>query len=177
MSDVLLHYEQLCARIDQKFTEIRAQHQSEFACQRGCHSCCKPGLTVNALEKKSLQEFFLAYPALQQEARELELSDPFRGTRCRFLRASGDCLVYEARPIVCRTHGAPLQARSPDADETVLRDVCPLNFKNLDITTLPPEQVMNLDTVNTLLAVLTKIGFPGNESRTLLSVDTLLESQ
>jgi len=159
-------YQNLCERLDQKFAEIQSKYPQSFACGRGCHSCCKPGLTVNRLEKAVLERHFQQNPQLQLEAKNLEESDPHKGTRCRYLRASGDCLVYEVRPIVCRSHGAPLELRSTEDENIRMRDVCPLNFKTLDIVTLPNESVLNLETLNTLLGLLTKLAFPGDETRT-----------
>ncbi len=129
---------------------------------------------MNALEKASLKELFLSSPALQEEARALEEENPHQGKRCNFLRANGECLVYEARPIVCRTHGAPVQAKGLDVEGETWVDVCPLNFQGIEISSLPPAHVLNLDTINMILAVLTNHGFRGDESRTLLSVGAIL---
>ena len=46
-------YSDLCKKIDLKFDEIRSHYPKSFACGLGCHSCCKPGLTVNSIEKES----------------------------------------------------------------------------------------------------------------------------
>jgi uncharacterized protein len=174
MGSGLDQYELLLARLDQKFTEIRGHYPKEFSCARGCHGCCRPGVTVNRLEAQALQNYFIENPDLGEKARALEASNPFKGDRCHFLEASGNCLVYEARPLVCRSHGAPLEMRSLEDEGVKLRDVCPLNFTGLDIVTLPSAHLLNLDTMNTLLALLSEMEFPGDESRTLLRVDALL---
>ena len=57
------------------------------------------------------------------------------------------CLLYTARPIICRTHGLPL-IMTQDGERTV--DFCPLNFQGLD--TLPGNAVIDLDRLNTTLA-------------------------
>jgi len=174
-AEALQQYRQLCDRIGQKFAEIRAKHPEQFACRSGCHSCCKPGIGVGRLEKESLKEFLLSDPARVDEAIALENANPFEGKRCSFLRANGECLVYEARPFVCRSFGAPLQVQSLDDEEVRLRDVCELNFKGIDITQLPADDVLNSDTLNTLLALLTKRAFPGDKSRTRLELSSLLK--
>lgn len=173
-------YRELLRRVEEKFEEIRALYPAQFACRLGCHSCCRPGLTVSALEAESLRAFFLANPGVEAEARRVAALDPHQGKRCALLDEQGACVVYEARPLVCRSHGAPLQFR-PLADgkkdsESQLRqrDVCPLNFTGLEIAQLPADAVLNLDTINTLLALLTRMAFPGDESRTPLRLEALL---
>lgn len=167
----LNQYRELRVRVDEKFREIHDAYPSEFQCRMGCHSCCKPGLTVNRLEKEALRE---VVAARETELRALAAENPFGGKRCSFLSANGACAVYEARPFVCRTHGAPLQFRPLEAAENErARDVCPLNFKQ-GIAELPATAVINLDTINTLLALLSQRAFPGDASRTPLTVDGLL---
>ncbi len=130
---------------------------------------------MGRLEKEALKALLLSRPGLIDEATKLEAENPHQGKRCDFLKANGDCLVYEARPFVCRSFGAPLQVQSLDDEDVKLRDVCPLNFKSLDITTLPANEVLNVDTLNTLLALLTKSAFPGDKSRTRLNLGALLK--
>ncbi len=176
----LTQYRELLRRVEEKFEEIRALHPDQFACRLGCHSCCRPGLTVNALEAEALRIFFAAHPAAAAEARRLAALDPHKGKRCALLDENGACVAYEARPLVCRSHGAPLQFRpledgKKDAESQLRqRDVCPLNFTGLEIAQLPAGAVINLDTINTLLALLTRLAFPGDESRAPLRAEALL---
>jgi Fe-S-cluster containining protein len=179
LSTDLGQYRELRARVDAKFDEIRSHYPKEFECRLGCHSCCKPALTVNAIERASLAQFLRERPALVEELRALEKENPHKGKRCSMLSAAGECRVYEARPMVCRSHGAPLQFRMPEPsapDENArARDVCPLNFTHVSLADVPATDVLNLDTLNTLLALLTQRAFPGDESRTPLRVDALLD--
>lgn len=172
----LEQYRDLRGRVDDKFREIVALYPADFSCRLGCHSCCKPSLTVNALEREELRTHLEARPALVTELRELEAANPHKGKRCSFLRADGACAVYEVRPLVCRSHGAPLQFRPLDSKDENLRnrDVCPLNFTARGISELPATSVINLDTINVLLALLVQRSFPGDQSRTPLRVNALL---
>ncbi|MFW5788732.1 MAG: hypothetical protein ACOCW3_02220, partial [Spirochaetota bacterium] len=43
-------------------------------------------------------------------------SPPAPRRRCAFLGRSGECTVYEGRPIICRTHGLPLGYRVYEYD-------------------------------------------------------------
>lgn len=177
--DPIHQYRELLRRLDEKFAEIQARYGSEFACRLGCHSCCKPGLTVGALEAQALKLWFEAHPEAAEAARRLEAANPHKGKRCALLDEHGACVAYEARPLVCRSHGAPLQFKDPegrgkDDEQLRLRDVCPLNFKSVELSSLPPDSVLNLDTLNTLLALLTRLAHPGNEARTPLRIGSIL---
>ena len=172
-------YRELLRRLDEKFAEIHARYPGEFACRLGCHSCCKPGLTVGALEAQALGLWFDAHPEAAEAAKRLEQANPHSGKRCALLDEHGACVAYEARPLVCRSHGAPLQYKDPsgrgkDDEQVRLRDVCPLNFRSTELASLPPDAVLNLDTLNTLLALLTRLAHPGIEARTALRIGSIL---
>jgi len=76
---------------------------------------------------------------------------------CTFLY-NDRCSIYEARPIICRTQGAPLFIQS----ENVL-DYCPLNFEKADPE---KEDWLNLERLNTLLSFAAKT--TGEEKRVSL---------
>lgn len=152
----LTQYTELRAKVDAKFAEIAGRNPQDFACGVGCHSCCLPGLTVNPLEAEAIRRYLDQHP-------EKRAAPAFGKSRCRFLGPEGACSIYEARPLVCRSHGAPLQFRDPESkkfEEALrFRDVCPLNFKEKDLGKLPVEDVLNLDTINTLLSLLASRAF------------------
>ncbi len=70
------------------------------------------------------------------------------GARCPLLRDER-CLLYEARPIICRTHGLPIVYTQEGAQ---ISDCCPLNLTGT--TSLSGSDVVNLDTLNTLLTAI-----------------------
>ncbi len=167
----MTHYEALLAKVDTLFSQIQERHPQSFHCQAGCHSCCKPKITVNALEAEWLRWQLSKLPENQKAALLAnEKQNPFRGERCAFLQASGDCGIYELRPIVCRSHGAPLQFKE---EEKIFRDVCPLNFSEQNIGELAPTDVMNLDTIHALLSLLLQQSKLGDQ-RTELKPSALL---
>jgi Fe-S-cluster containining protein len=71
--------------------------------------------------------------------------------RCPLLH-QGVCLLYEARPIICRTHGYPLLT---ELDGKGTLDHCPLNFK--EITNFPAKTIINMDIVNITLAAINSV--------------------
>lgn len=177
LPEVLLRYRELSGRVDEKFAEIQGRYPASFACRAGCHSCCKPSLTVNRLEAAAIAKFLDSSPELVASLRALAAANPHRGKRCSFLAASGACGIYEARPLVCRSHGAPIQFKESGGEDALrLRDVCGLNFQGEDIGALPADSVLNLDTLNTLLAVLAKQVYGKDASRVPLTLEAVLNS-
>lgn len=175
MTEALTQYRALLAKVDTLFAEIRGRHPGDFSCRLGCHSCCKPGLTVNSLEAENIRQGLS--PALAEKMRLLEATDAYQGLRCAFLESDGACGIYSLRPLVCRSHGLPLQFKDfGEADgEAIFRDVCYLNFQNHEIADLPDQDVLNLDTLNTILAMLNRL-HGGGELRHELTVSGILGS-
>jgi hypothetical protein len=60
-------------------------------------------------------------------------------------------MVYEARPIICRTHGYPLYMEKEDR---AMVDFCPKNFKG--VKKLDRADMLDLDRMNTLLTAVNK---------------------
>jgi Fe-S-cluster containining protein len=171
-NELLIAYRQLLTKLDQKFSEIQSRHLSRMKCGAGCHSCCVPNLTVFEIERENIRELIERTPGLEAKLVALEKQNPHKGTRCRFLDAQGNCAVYEARPLVCRSHGAPLFSKQ---DGEALLDVCPLNFSELEtLSVLLREDFINLDLLNTILAALNKNLDPSG-ARIPLTVDGVLQ--
>lgn len=139
---MLASYGELLRRVDEFFTRVQSKYPEKMECQKGCHSCCKPGLTVSLIEAKSIQNYLKDHPAIA--------AGPMKD-RCAFLSTAGECQIYPVRPLVCRSHGLPLILTG---EKETLLDVCPLNFKESKLETLPKEDVFNGDTLNTILATL-----------------------
>jgi Fe-S-cluster containining protein len=147
----LADYRKLLKKVDDKFTEIHSRNQQHMQCGKGCHSCCQPGLSVFEVEKEALRTHILATPGLQEELEQLEQEDPHQGSRCKFLSAAGACSVYEARPVICRSHGTPIWIKH---DGHLSKDVCPKNFSGLDLDAVATEDFINIELLNMLLTVI-----------------------
>lgn len=84
---------------------IETAHGS-WPCRKGCDTCCTrlaalPELT--AAEWELLRSAVAVLPA-EVHGRIAALAGEVRPIVCPFLEA-GACLVYEARPVACRTYG------------------------------------------------------------------------
>lgn len=158
-------------KVEAHVENVSARHPTRMHCGRGCHACCQPGLTVGPAEAARLRAH-LSDPAVAGRVRALAESDPWRGTRCALLDADGACSVYEARPLVCRSHGVPQQVR--EEGET-RRDACELNFTDVGLSTLDSRDVLDLDVVHTVLAVIhARFDAEGHDVRTPLTAQALV---
>jgi len=97
-------------RIEARARSTREAHPW-WPCANGCDLCCRslPRLPeMTAAEWERLRDAIDALPADVREAIRTRTDEaPFAGPlTCPMLdRERGSCLVYEARPIVCRTYG------------------------------------------------------------------------
>ena len=81
--------------------------------------------------------------------------------RCPLLNDKGQCRVYDARPMICRSHGLPISLGDPPS-----RDVCPLNFTSgPSPDVMPAEDVLNVNSVNAIMAVLDHVEADGKGQR------------
>jgi Fe-S-cluster containining protein len=79
-------------------------------CGSGCSDCCHVRLTVTAVEANAIRAEIACWPA-DRRAALISVGAAARPDCCVALDASGRCLIYAARPIVCRSHGAPIRMR------------------------------------------------------------------
>lgn len=141
----LRNYQSLVEKVDALCFGIKERFGAHLACRRGCDACCR-----------HLSLFWVEAVAL---ARALDDLDQEAATRIRArarqarpegpcpLLAGGSCLLYPARPIICRTHGLALLTGGEGERQV---DCCPQNFRGLQ--TLPASAVIDLETLNTALA-------------------------
>lgn len=131
--------ERIHERVDAFFEEARAA--GGVTCRPGCTGCCEVDLTVFQVEAGRIAACFAALPEAERTAAAQRARD---GQHCAMLSPQGRCVVYEARPLICRTHGLALLL----SDGTL--DHCPLNYREA-----PParQNVLVLDRVNEPLAV------------------------
>ncbi|WP_298038574.1 YkgJ family cysteine cluster protein [uncultured Desulfuromonas sp.] len=143
--DLLENYRTLVERVDALAGRIEEAFSDEIACHRGCDSCCRH-LSVFPVEGYALARALEEMPEkaanrLRGLARKVAPDAP-----CPLLKG-GECLLYSARPIICRTHGLPLL--TGEGGERRI-DFCPQNFTGA--ASLPAEAVINLDLLNATLA-------------------------
>jgi Fe-S-cluster containining protein len=139
-------YTRILDRADDFFRSVSESQPQNLQCGRGCSLCCyglfeigsgDVPLIADGLAKlhpsrrkmiiRRSQEIVDSskHPDLRECSAEEK--DAFfertASTACPNLDERGECLMYENRPLVCRTFGLPLR----NADEYI-GDVCELNF-------------------------------------------------
>ncbi len=141
----LSNYRRLVAKVDELCTRITGEFGEHLTCRAGCDGCCRH-LTLFWVEGIALTEALRELPAeqahvIREQARAATPDGP-----CPLL-INGLCSLYEARPLICRTHGFPILTIQ---DGTTLVDFCPQNFRS--ISTLPGSAVIDLERLNAALA-------------------------
>lgn len=144
MDDVLDNYRQLVARVDALCRGIEGGLQEHITCSEGCSSCCT-AITLFPVEAAALRAALDSLPAKKAESILRHVAAHSQDERCPLL-AQHRCLLYAARPIICRTHGLPI-LYTENAEQHV--DCCPLNLEQCE--SLPGTLVIELDRLNSLL--------------------------
>jgi uncharacterized protein len=144
--------EQLQENASQKFSLIYEKFRSEMKCGPGCSKCCEVDLGVSVVEAERLVLWFAKQPeSIQSALKEKWRASPLTKNQknCAFL-VSNQCSVYEARPIICRTQGAPLEFDLRKDEKGV--DACSLNFTQNGI---PQDRMqwIDLERLNALISI------------------------
>lgn len=150
MPHFLNNYKQLTARVDALCDTIAAALGEQITCTAGCSSCCIP-ITVFPVEAAAMREALENLPEQKKEKILRHVSEYAGDERCPLL-FHHRCLLYEARPIICRTHGLPIIYTSEGQRNS---DCCPRNLTGSD--SLSGTTVLDLDKINTLLVAVNSI--------------------
>src|SRR5512134_1615944 len=118
-------YPELAAKVDAFFTRVQDRHGEDMACGSGCHHCCHTNLSVTRVEADAIRAEVAGWTAPRKAALLANVAKA-RADRCAALDDSGRCLVYAVRPIVCRSHGAPI--RMQDERSLPVVQACRENF-------------------------------------------------
>jgi Fe-S-cluster containining protein len=173
--DSLRNYRNLVAKVDALCGSIEREHAERITCCKGCDSCCRH-ISLFWVEAAGLA---LALRDLPRDTvsliREKARSASAEGA-CPLLE-KGICLLYMARPIICRTHGLPILT-SESGRRMV--DFCPRNF--IGVESLPGNSIIDLDLLNTSLAAVNALfvaeffhGCPPEKERLTIAEALLLE--
>lgn len=140
-------YISVLERADEFFRDVAASQPQSLQCGRGCSLCCygifeigsgDVPLLAEGLEKLHHKRRSMiinrareivassAHPDLRDctPAEKDAFFERTKSTACPNLNERGECLMYEHRPLVCRTFGLPVR----DGDRYI-GDICELNFR------------------------------------------------
>lgn len=146
----LQNYRNLVEKIDGLCRNIEERYHDRIACRKGCDGCCRH-ISLFPVEAVNIALALRQLPGdevsrIREKARASSPDGP-----CPLLE-NGACLLYPARPVICRTHGLPILTVTGEAPQI---DFCPLNFRG--IASLPGTAVINLDRLNAALCAVNSL--------------------
>jgi len=145
MNKLLENYYQMVSRVDGLCQGINDVLAGQITCSKGCSSCCT-AITLFPVEAAALNAALQALPDARQAAILQHVAAHAQGERCPLLE-DHCCLLYDARPIICRTHGLPIIYTEGNEQKS---DCCPLNLSE-EGQLVPGSATIDLDRLNTLL--------------------------
>jgi Fe-S-cluster containining protein len=145
MENLLDNYFQMVARVDALCRGIQAALSGRITCSEGCSSCCT-AITLFPVEAAALNAALEALPDARRAVIQRHVAALAGGERCPLLE-DHRCLLYAARPIICRTHGLPI-IYTEGSERKV--DCCPLNLSESE-KPVSGSAIIDLDRLNTLL--------------------------
>ena len=139
-------YKQILDRADAFFRSVATSQPQNLQCGRGCSLCCYGLFEVGsgdvpviaegleklhpARRKKIIRKAVdviaaSAHPNLREcsPIEKEQFFDRTASVACPNLSDRGECMIYDSRPLVCRTFGLPLRE-----NDRYIGDVCELNF-------------------------------------------------
>lgn len=142
-------YAELVRNVDAFVARVEEKHRDAMQCRPGCHDCCHARFSVTAIEAEVLAE---ALEALPVETRARLAAQAAHGDPdvCPALVDDGRCAVYEARPLVCRSHGVPIRLPSGPKSLPVV-SACFKNFTGEDLASVERGSVLDQTTLSTIL--------------------------
>ena len=102
---------QIQQAVQNRVDETAAAH-CDWPCRKGCDDCCRHLASVPQITRDEWEPIAAALSAMPQAVAEslheriLASADSVRPVVCPLLDTSaGACMIYEARPVACRTYG------------------------------------------------------------------------
>ena len=126
---------ELTAKIDGFFARVEARHGDDMRCQTGCSDCCHVRLSITEVEATDIRTSLATRRIDPNQAPD----------RCAALDDRGRCQIYDARPVVCRSHGVPIRLREDSLP--VVRNC----FRNFTHTEPAADCVLDQETLSTLV--------------------------
>ncbi len=169
-------YIDLTFLIRQEFERNISKYGDKIKCRKGCSQCCSQIFRITSFDadiikvhinKLSSQEKQLlkvkAAEYISRFSSENPGNDEYNSTAklpCPALNDEGACMIYEARPVICRRFGPPVY----DYKNPGKLFACELNFSN-------GEEIVD----NELIPNQTLIGKKWDELKTEFNMENILK--
>jgi Fe-S-cluster containining protein len=141
-------YKAILNHADSHFAEVTAAQPGNLQCGRGCSLCCHGlfGIAeadlamvaegLEALDGRTRRAIIDRAEKIIEQYKHPDLRDCSPREKERFFKRTeavacpnlsdfGECLIYESRPLICRTFGLPLRD-----GRRFIGDICDLNFRD-----------------------------------------------
>ena len=141
---------ELTCKVDAFFARVAERHGADMQCQTGCADCCHVRLTITGVEASAIRAHVAAWPVPRR--RQLAVVGP--DDRCAALGPDDRCKIYDARPLVCRSHGVPIRLRR---GALPVVEACHRNFRR---TTPDADCVLDQATLSATLFAIDRRGLP-----------------
>lgn len=150
---------ELTQKVDGFFARVEQRHGRDMQCGTGCSDCCHVRLTITGVEAAAIRAHVASWPRDRRAA----LASTGPAEHCAALDGNGRCKIYEARPLVCRSHGAPIRMR--EGGLPVVQS-CHRNFQR---TTPDADCVLDQTTLSAMLLAVDTAAGPGPAERVELA--------
>ena len=141
-------YSDLAAKVDAFFTRVQARHGEDMQCGTGCHHCCFVRLSITRVEADAIRAEVAGWTAERKRALTANVVTA-PADHCAALAPNGRCLIYAARPIVCRSHGAPI--RMSDGRSLPVIQACSNNFTARGPSAVDADCILDQTTLSTMV--------------------------
>ncbi len=135
-------YKDLKDLIREEFDRNVIRYGDKIKCRKGCFQCCSQIFRITDFDAVIIKEHINTLPAEKIEMLKLKAAEYISvNTRvnseikkhntedklpCPALNDDGECMIYEARPVICRRFGPPVY----DYKNPGKLFACELNFGN-----------------------------------------------
>ena len=139
LSPAIVRYRKILDRADAFFAKVAAEQPQNLQCGKGCSFCCYGLFEIGSADvaviaegleklhpmrrKKIIRRAQAILDAAGPRDDREAFFDRTEDVACPNLDENGLCMMYEHRPIVCRTFGLPIRDGSQ-----YIGDICELNF-------------------------------------------------
>ncbi|MEZ4691228.1 MAG: YkgJ family cysteine cluster protein [Ignavibacteria bacterium] len=137
-------YINLTGLIQDEFNRNADLHGDQIKCKKGCSQCCSQIFRITMLDSEVIISHINNMDIAQQEflkskaEKYIDLTGHYKNESdeffvkpeipCPALDENGSCMIYEARPVICRRFGPPVfDYKNPEK-----LYACELNFKEGD---------------------------------------------